>query len=426
MKKAKVCIALILCIVFLAGCANKGNNQDLSGEQTPNNTPTTEESGLPPISKCIAGNENGYYYTDVIYPYSANLIYIDFETKQEIALCSKPECLHNNESCTSYIQLDEKMAVPFPLVIGDSILYIDGTLHDAPLEVMLAELDGSNRRKLCEIPSNILIRENQVYTDGTTLYFMAQVTVYNDKGEPIDRLNVMKLDLSDGTLSVIKEFGENNPAESIVGAVNRNLILSSWLMDDDPTNDTLYIKYYFFNVNENAEKEIITIDTDLVGVEIHKKYLYELNRQERHINITNLITGETKLFEYGLFFDSIDLGENTIDIISPEFDNIFQFGVLDIREGETIRHQYIVNPDTNQVTEFTLYKEYNDDVITILHVLEDKLLVLLDWEMEKTIDSNGDENYRYTPQYALISKENYIASIPEYEHITSFRSEMRV
>lgn len=424
MKKAKVCIALILCIVFLAGCVNKGNNQDLSGEQTPNNTPTTEENGLPPISKCVAGNEKGYYYTDVIYPYSANLIYIDFETKQEIALCSKPECSHNNESCTSYIQLDEKMAVPFPLVIGDSILYIDGTLHDAPLEVMLADLDGSNRRKLCEIPSNLLVMQNQIFTDGISLFFKARETVYNDNGEPIDRLKIMKLDLSDGTISVIKEFEVNQEAENIESAFDRKLILSSWLMDSDPTNDTVYTKYYVLDVDTKEEKEITIINSDLSGSTVFGNYLYEQDYQEKNIIRTNLRDGKIITFEYGNFFNSIDLGENTIDIMSPEFDNIFHFGVLDIREGETIRHQYIVNLDTNKVTEFTLYKVYNDDVITILQVLEDKLLVLLDWEMEKIIDSNGDENYRYTPQYALISKENYIASIPEYEHITSFRSEI--
>ena len=49
--------------------------------------------------------ENGYYYIDS--NENSNIKYFDYATKKEIYLCNKPNCNHDTDKCSSYLEIGE-------------------------------------------------------------------------------------------------------------------------------------------------------------------------------------------------------------------------------------------------------------------------------------------------------------------------------
>ena len=103
------------------------------------------------------GSEQGYY--EICYDDSnqANIYYIDYATRQEVYLCAAPNCSHDREGCTSWIDPEEGSY--FPLVSGEHLLLVHITYGvEAPQRAIphidAANLDGSDRRTLVSFAAN--------------------------------------------------------------------------------------------------------------------------------------------------------------------------------------------------------------------------------------------------------------------------------
>lgn len=66
----------------------------------------------------------------------------------------------------------------------------------------------------------------------------------------------------------------------------------------------------------------------------------------------------------------------------------------------------------------TLYYEGSTNVVLILSEMNDKLLVRAKWDETR----EGDTLVNLVPVYALITKEDYLHSVPNFEYITGIAS----
>lgn len=175
MKKLFITVAVI-CIIFqVTACGTAENLNYTSEEYLP------ESDDQPNISsrRNIAEGNGGYYFSDPM----AYVYYYDFQSKKSHILCNKPECNHEDETCTAYTE-------------GVSLRYADGYLYYTADEGTTGDCylwrksgDGSKTEKLfllyhmeeqeAEFASGLFcVHRGYVYyflegmdgTDGSVLY----------------------------------------------------------------------------------------------------------------------------------------------------------------------------------------------------------------------------------------------------------------
>lgn len=103
------------------------------------------------------GSEQGYY--EILYDETnrANIYYIDYATRQEVYLCAAPNCSHDREGCTAW--LDPEEGSYLPLVSGEHLLLVHIAYGaEAPERAIphieAANLDGSDRHTLVRFAAN--------------------------------------------------------------------------------------------------------------------------------------------------------------------------------------------------------------------------------------------------------------------------------
>lgn len=143
----------------------------------------------------ISNFDKGYYYID---NNRNNIKYFDYSTKKEIYLCNKPNCKHDTEECSSYLDATKSNN----LFVYDDFLYLISGMDEAEtVKVSMAEegttisevggqtpiiyrmnLDGTNKTKLFECPSGIEISSNVIF-EGNNLYtfFSKNKTIESSK-----------------------------------------------------------------------------------------------------------------------------------------------------------------------------------------------------------------------------------------------------
>ena len=96
--KRTISIVMVIVMLILTSC---GNSQKVSNYNNSLEL-VTHIDGI--MGNTIAANENGWYQIyDNVNGY-ANIMYTDFQTKTTHFLCSRPECLHNDDSCNSFVK----------------------------------------------------------------------------------------------------------------------------------------------------------------------------------------------------------------------------------------------------------------------------------------------------------------------------------
>lgn len=103
------------------------------------------------------GSEQGYYEIHYDKSNQPNIYYIDYATRQEVYLCAAPNCNHDREGCTAWIDPEEGSY--FPLVSGEHLLLVHITYgveapERATPHIDAANLDGSDRRTLVSFAAN--------------------------------------------------------------------------------------------------------------------------------------------------------------------------------------------------------------------------------------------------------------------------------
>lgn len=128
-------------------------------------------------------SQEGYYRMVARTDASNNLRYIDFATKQEVYLCSQPNCTHDSDACTAWFPtaIGLHKAIPVAdkvfLIHGGSLDYAEVLGENSLPGIDIMEPDGSNRKRLFTFPANCRIAPlvlDSMARDNEYLYFCVQ------------------------------------------------------------------------------------------------------------------------------------------------------------------------------------------------------------------------------------------------------------
>lgn len=132
--------------------------------------------------------EHGYYFLVDDYIY-----YMDFDMEAPVFLCSKPNCMHDNEECNAYLS-QERL---------NQVIYYEGALY-------AFEYMGGLREELVKISADGETRETlfEVYDrDGNDMLIHRGKLYYTQKTE--DSCNIMAYNLDTGEQQMVCEGKEN-------------------------------------------------------------------------------------------------------------------------------------------------------------------------------------------------------------------------
>lgn len=367
-------------------------------------------------------NETGLYFTEYGSNGNSNIKFIDFLSKKCVSLCSRPECLHQDETCTSWLKYCENTFSTVP--VNDKLLliyngsFLSTSYHaygdDALTNIYVGNLNGTSMNKVATFkPQQTLSGKYAVSLDN--LYVVTSETVENENDVQHYSF-IAKVDLENGKMTESEKF--DFPNLQIESAFKNNLILSySQLSKNDSLNE-FKSNILLYNTATGKNSYLLTIDPTEVSYKFTNNFLYTINHQ----------SGELK---------ALDLQSNTEEIICNVYqDNsakeVFIKGI--VTEGIIFDKRTKGMPDkscffdfsSNKVLDINLPLQANESLdpnrnIEIIAEYGNKYVVIVGLLMDSVTFSNTTgENYtlpiaRY--EFALIEKDNYINSIGKYEPI---------
>lgn len=408
MKQKSLLILIVLCF-SLVGCgAQAGSN----GGAAP-----TAQTGKE-LTACTTVADKGLYSVEVYRAGIANIMYLDFATGQQVFLCNRPECKHDNESCNAYISNEGDNCTPNILVVGDHLLLTRvGNFEKGPLKILIADLNGENRRTLCEFKSYQDIA-TEFYTDGDYLYFGLTTT---NKEELTQTESLVKVSLQTGQMDTLHTYPVNEVFHTFLGAYQNKLIVDEDWVDatGKPWRSLYWLDTGKTEGDALSEEPFYTYPADEGGPQFLNGCVYTTVEDSGIITEENMMTGQKRSW------DCSAVAQNMVDYggfsFGPLFDDYFVIDVLERSDTKAFEaKEYLLNLTDGSITPETLTRPDNGHPIAVKGVYQDSLCVSIDdWPlMFQFEDGEGMHEYESgTFMYAMIDKKDYIASNPNYRII---------
>lgn len=411
-KRLKKVFLLLSMIILFCSCDGSKSLDPL------HHNISSELSATRSLRQCSSEIPEGFYSIELLNDQYANIAFIDYSEKKQIFLCSRPECMHDTESCLSVIPLDEDIAVPAIFSEMDHLFFLQtGTSCSALPHLDIAELNGQDRRTIIEFPNNFVL-STDLYTDGQSLYLIAEEI---DTEYSTSRKNILQIDPIAEKYDILYTYLQNATTPYIAGGAGRELVVSSYQIDP---SGKMFLCYDFFNVDTcsfDSKKKII-LDFETSGSFWEGNCYYEIHYKEDEIRAVNYQTQEAHIYSYSEIFHQF--GDLMLDhnvAVFVEDQDLIRIEAVSTNPKDNTFYEFIFNTQTQEFNIFDLKKEFKDDVITVLskNKDEDFLLVCKDWKESQTIGGNGIAFIVFSPQFAFIKKSDYIKSIDNYIPVTS-------
>ena len=351
-------------------------------------------------------SSEGFYQLDIHSDNYQNILYADFSTLKTTYLCARPECLHNDESCCSYIETSDGI-LPGLVFCEPYLFLVTPTAgENTPPNIQIISKNGLERKTLVEFPSSIRLI-GAIYTDGNYLVTLREETL----DTATVNYDIIAIDIQNGNLFSI--FSLENFSSYICGAFDSTLILKSI----NPSTK----KISFKSINlKSPNGTFKTLELDMSsGIEyISGSYLYLYNPSENSFSRINLITNKTTTVKFNTHIENIGLLYMAGEVFDHQF--LFDLSTPETEHSEASVQRYIINFETGTIAPLSLLNGWKRP-ITIVHELPDALICIVDYSerhltMTDPLDTNNVMDViSYPPQLAKISKEDYLNSIPNYE-----------
>ena len=459
-KKLTMIICMIFLLLCLAGCkaekgekSKAGKGADIGTEQTEganqegddkdggknngkDNTKSNKSSAYDDLTMLNSNRENycdtGYYFLEE--DEAQRIKYIDYETKQEIYLCNKPNCKHDNEECSAYIEDDSELYVyqdsiylvsssgdRFVMSTGEDDMPIMDTSKEAAV-IYRMNLDGTEKEKIFEMPSGIEIAPQVISGQYLYAFFSKSESVQmkDSSFTSVEKERFLAvINLETGKWEKLMD-GENI---NIEGVYKDSLIMTRRIYPKDPDefldddagwrenlkNSDICMFLYSLG-NKKEEKMAQVKDDKMQEIICDGKSVYFLRDNSSAIDCLDLETKEIRTVaelpgEGASLMDCED-GKLLYVYFSEESD-----------EGQ-VKEAYIVDAGTGESKEFTLLDEDNTYAERIAENSE-YYLVITGYNMTDYYKTWAGTTQRdiENVKYGLITKENYWNSKAEYMEI---------
>lgn len=430
MKKRMMKKMVSLCALLLFACSLFGCGSADSAAETPagsGSSTASEESGaLALVTDPYGGlfrngtsTETGYYEIISTQPEYINVLYTDYQTLTRTYLCSSPECLHYDDTCTSWLPTMGQTYL-FASQAQNKIYLVscgvasDGTASDtAAVTGRIFEFDpsGANRRVVYELQSNEQF-SGTAAANNTKLYAGVQVIHYDTATTAFE---IREIDLKTGESKTI--YTTESSGERILGAYGDCLVLEAL---------------------EETSRSYLSLNV-VSGEKSAPQYSYDYTQEVR----TELVDGNfvyslrpDALPNYALYqvdltsgaeqkvADSIAIYDVDSTRISGVFDNHVEIETSDNQNPDDIKPiKYVIDAASGTCSTSSLQYDSLGSVkhIFVLAQAGDRFLVRNSAkEYPITItDQTGVPTTLQTAfaQYALIAKSDYWNNTPNYQAI---------
>lgn len=415
MRKNHTFIHIILVFLLIFTLSSCGQNSEISSSINPDGThqdvagqdvQSDVQNDLVPIThisyadslSAQAPSDKGIYILQSIFPSSVNVFYIDLATKQEIFLCTTPNCKHNTSDCTSYLPLDEQE-------YGYSIFYFNDAVYltqcatnaKRPPHISRMEKDGSSLQDIC------FLDEGENFTGKLFGYgdneILIEITHVSVEGQTEKRLE--RIDCNSGKRNIVVEY-PNDSYYGLMAAVNNRL---AFIKIDETGYQYFWVTPSSSDISleECAKTEPIgtLFDDKVMTYTIQSDYLCKVNTESKEISATNLITGQVYEFKY-----PNNLASATWVGLTHLFDDNFALSV-DSESGLT---QILLNSETGDLTNevYSLSKTNNYQIIA---TIQDQVVCYIRSD-ERMLANQAEYGLSgetcYIDVFAIASKEEFL------------------
>lgn len=435
--KKKLIFGLCLCLAAgsLSACGADASSAD--GGQSQKAGMKGELSLLTSGSNyndCAA--EHGYYYLN---EEGDHIMYVDYESRKELYLCSRPGCKHDTEECPSYINETERLT-------GNSLFYYkdhlylfshdfdnDGTtaidyladgsepmgdlsVVSSPAALYQMNPDGTERKKVCSFDEGAAL-EDTVLCDDSGLYFIEkrltseqvddQTTTVSSK----DR-KLIRVDTSQWKQEEVCDMDEQS---GIIGCYGGKLVVCSVQyqkeltaeekLDDDIFTEALNESksvYALFDPATEESREIYSVKNDRINNALLKgKYLYAAAEGDGDIKKIDVETGEATVF--------VKTQNNNLNGI---YEDVLACSSWDTADSAS----YYIHLDDGVIERSDLKNRYKDYPLEVRAETPDGFLVVCDYDAH-TDPVYPDQDNIEGIQFALIDKADLYSGTENYEKI---------
>lgn len=405
------------------------NHMEQPDQQTA--VPMEEKALMKLINGEHAGAyQDGYYY--IKSDDGDHIMYFDYKTQKEVYLCNKPNCKHEDASCSSYLDIGELNE----LFYYDSHLYLvnsqaagnivvmnfDGSTSSAeegtPTTVYRMNLDGTDKQKLFTVPDGTqlsmpyIIRGDTMYAFLET-YQNEQKDQYSFSGSVINS-RLIAIDLANGSYQELAD-GMNH---SFLGVYHDKIVLQEMIyakdpkaFDDDPVGyvDNLYQSKTRIKLLDIETKQAEVIYEDLYKnveqMQLDKEGIYLLAQNSQQLEYLDIATKEKT--------EIVKLPQSDMELSKIIDDKLLVYHYKD--EDAHIDTANVIDLKTRSMNEFRL-KDKNGFLVTILADNDTYYFVETDhiFGEEYTTWAGTKQQDMLSIGYALIKKADYWASQPNY------------
>lgn len=411
-KYASIMMLVCICMLTLSACAT-GTASNSTSSSMLSTTNSGEDTASPNISKedsedhetkLLTGylgastytTTNEGFYQVVSNPKGGcNIFYTDYSSNETVYLCSQANCLHNDDTCSSWFPTTTLQL--FSSLDHDEIYYIESSKKGDQLWSM--GRTGKDRQLLfqCSASERILdaIAENEKY-----LYF--SVTSINvENGTQYKQL--LQLDITTGKTSKLLEF----PVQTwLFGAYNNTLLI---LYYDEPA---FTYRTYDLHTQELNDVYSYNVDSDGQGAFARpyadELYIFEPSGENKAIlSKMNIETHESKPLISNIEY----WGANFISV-SGFYDNYMS--VFITNPSDYSQTHYLIDWEAGEIYPINLEYPQGDISVSvdIYAVANERFVVNCGIKSQDIVLQNNDGS-TYASQvdfmeYGLIKEMDYI------------------
>lgn len=373
--------------------------------------------------------ENGYYMIKDL----EHIMYFDYATQKEVYLCNKPNCKHEDESCSSYLNIAEVNEIFY----YDQRLYLVNaqeasnvvSINDAgttsmasdngnPSTVYRMDLDGTNRKKLFTVPSGTQISMPYVIKGNQMFTFLEYYEHIQDKQNSfttnITSRKLIAINLDNGSYEEIDDAMN----DSFIGIYDNKIILQEIiyaqdpnLFDDDISGyiDNMYhsdIQIKLFDI-ESKKSEALFKESfiDAEQIKVGENGIYMLGQHSKTLKYYDINKRQKS--------DFTQLSQSDMTL-APIIDN--KLLVYHYKDEEAhIDRAEIIDLKSKEQSEFHL-KDTNDYLVEILASNDKYYFVQMGYTLgeEYTTWAGTTQQDIVATDYGLILKEDYWNSKANY------------
>ena len=445
------CALLAVCAVLFCACASSQSaSAPQSGQVAQASTAPACAQALsdhywiaasPDVITRGSANSAGFYQIIMQSNGRSNLLFTDHAAEKQVYLCSTPSCEHSDASCSSFI--DSAGYYVFPVALEDKLLVVYSyiSLPDEapkPSKVEMMDLNGTNRRTLCELENGITLRDGAAASEKSLILCGNRVQE-NGPGQVQVQPCLFEIDIETGACSELYRTaaaeGEQQKSLFLRGVSDTGFILKTITTEEYETSEDMQAdiermenatvhRVFELPFDGGPEHELLCYRGNAYYEEYSGEALYYLDyrEDESSCDLCCVGPGGAKEILVEDFAAQPAVRKTTVPFTSG---NVFIYGFLneyvlvnhlyseqydDAGNMELLYTQYAVNQNTGEITEITLsnYSMATQKAINIIAQFGDDLLV------DAKEGSENDLAYRRT---GFIRVEDYLASNPNYRMV---------